>query len=177
MNREEKEVVVNTLREELGSAASIVVTDLSGMDVESVNELRGLLRAKGVKYQVAKNTLVRRAIKDSSVEAMGPLLVGPTAMAWHSEEPATAAKIFKEFVKENDKLTIRGGFIDGDTLQGESAIKVLSDMPSKDELRAKVLGLMKMVPGKFLALMQTPPRKGMALLLARKAKLEEEGGE
>ena len=177
MNRSQKEEVINTLREELGGAASIVVTDVSGMDVESVNELRGLLRAKGVRYQVAKNTLIRRAIADSSVEAMAPLPTGPTAMAWHPEEPATAAKIIKGFAKENDKLTVRGGYIDGDTMEGDAAIAALSEMPSKDELRAKVLGLMKMVPGKFLALMQTAPKKGLALLLARQAKLEEEGGE
>lgn len=177
MNRQEKEAVVSELREELGGAASILVTDLSGMDVESVNELRALLRAKGVKYKVAKNTLVRRAIADTSVEAMGPLLVGPSAMAWHDEEPATAAKVVKDFLKDNDKLTVKGGYIDGETLDGDTAVKVLSDMPSKDELRSQLLGLMKMVPGKFLALMQTPPRKAMALLLARKEKLEEEGGE
>lgn len=177
MKRSEKEALVNTLREELQGAASILVTDLSGLDVEKVNELRGQLRAKGVKYQVAKNTLIRRAIADSAVEAMGPLLAGPSAMAWHNEEPATAAKIIKEFVKENEKLTIRGGYIDGDTLRGEAALAALADMPSKDELRSQLLGLMKAVPGKFLALMETPPRKAMALLLARKAKLEDEGGE
>jgi large subunit ribosomal protein L10 len=108
---------------------------------------------------------------------MESLLVGPTALAWHNEEPATAAKIFKDFVKNNEKMTVKGGFIDGEAMEGESALQTLADIPSKDELRAQLLGLMKMVPGKFLALMQTPPRKAMALLLARKDKLEQEGGE
>ena len=177
MNRDQKQVVIDELRTELGGAASILLTDLSGIDVDTINELRSELRAKGVRYRVAKNTLVKRAIVDTAVEPMESLLVGPTALAWHHEEPATAAKIFKDFVKKNDKLTVKGGYIDGEAMAGEAALTTLADMPSKDELRAQLLGLMEMVPGKFLALMQTAPKKGLALLLARKDKLEQEGGE
>jgi large subunit ribosomal protein L10 len=169
--------MIDEIRTELSGAASILLTDLSGLDVDTVNELRSKLRAQGVRYRVAKNTLIKRAIADTEIAPMESLLVGPTALAWHNEEPATAAKIFKDFVKNNEKMTVKGGFIDGEAMEGESALQTLADIPSKDELRAQLLGLMKMVPGKFLALMQTPPRKAMALLLARKDKLEQEGGE
>ncbi len=177
MNREQKQVMIDELRTELSGAASILLTDLSGLDVVTVNDLRSQLRSSGVRYRVAKNTLIKRAIADTAIASMESMLVGPTAMAWHNEEPAAAAKIFKDFVKKNEKMTVKGGYIDGESMEGESALDTLADMPSKDELRAQLLGLMKMVPGKFLALLQTPPRKAMALLLARKDKLEEEGGE
>ena len=176
MDRAQKEAVVAQLNEELGMAASILLTDLSGMDVESINGLRAELRQAGVSYRVAKNTLIKRAIAGTDVEVLSPMLVGPTAMAWHNEEPSLAAKIVKDFVKENDKFTIKGGYIDGETLEGEEALDTLADMPSKDELRAKTLGLMKMVPGKFLALMETAPKKFLAALLAYEDK-QKEGGE
>jgi large subunit ribosomal protein L10 len=97
-------------------------------------------------------------------------------MAWHNEEPSLPAKIVKEFVKKNEKFIIKGVYIDGETLEGEDALKALAEMPSKDELRAKMLGLMKMVPGKFLALMNTAPKKFLAVLLAYEDK-QKEGGE
>jgi large subunit ribosomal protein L10 len=176
MDRAQKEAVVAQLNEELGMAASILLTDLSGMDVESINGLRAELRQAGVSYRVAKNTLIKRAIAGTDVEVLSPMLVGPTAMAWHNEEPSLAAKIVKDFVKDNDKFTIKGGYIDGETLEGEGALETLAEMPSKDELRAKTLGLMKMVPGKFLALIETAPKKFFAALLAYEDK-QKEGGE
>jgi large subunit ribosomal protein L10 len=176
MDRAQKEAVVAQLNEELGMAASILLTDLSGMDVESINGLRAELRQAGVSYRVAKNTLIKRAIAGTDVEVLSPMLVGPTAMAWHNEEPSLAAKIVKDFVKDNDKFTIKGGYIDGETLEGEGALETLAEMPSKDELRAKTLGLMKMVPGKFLALIETAPKKFFAALLVYEDK-QKEGGE
>jgi len=177
MNRAEKEQAVAELRESLGKAASIVITDLSGIDVDTTNELRSLLREKDVYCKVAKNTLVRIAVEGTKAEAMNPLLVGPTALIWHDEEPAAGAKVLKDFLKEhtNVNLDIKGGYIDGDTYEADDALK-LADMLGKDELRAQILGLMKLVPGTFLALMTTAPRKFLAVLEARKAKLEEEGG-
>lgn len=174
MNRTEKEQIIEDLRGELGSAASILITDLSGVEVNTINELRSQLRAKGVKYRVAKNSLIKRAIAGTDAEAMAPLLVGPTALAWHDEEPAVAAKIVKDFVKDAKNFDVKGGYIDGDIMKGEEALK-MADLPSKDQLRAQVLGLVKMVPGKFLALMETAPRKFYAVLEAYKAKQEEEG--
>jgi large subunit ribosomal protein L10 len=176
MNRTEKGEIVAQLNKELNNAASILLTDLSGMDVETINGLRAEMRQAGVTYRVAKNTLIRRAIEGTEVEALSSMLVGPTAMAWHNEEPSLPAKIVKEFVKKNEKFIIKGVYIDGETLEGADALDALAEMPSKDELRAKMLGLMKMVPGKFLALMNTAPKKFLAVLLAYEDK-QKEGGE
>ena len=176
MNRTEKEAVVAELHEELGNAPSILLTDLTGMDVEAINILRAEFRKAGVKYRVAKNTLIKRAVSGTHAEVLGTVLVGPTAMAWHSEEPALPAKIVREFVKENEKFTVKGGYIDGEILHGPDALKTLANIPSKDELRSQLLGLMKMVPGKFLALLETPQRKFLAVLMAYEEKLKEEGG-
>ncbi len=177
MLRAEKEQIVADLTTELGGAASILLTDLSGMDVETMNGLRAEFRKAGVKYQVAKNTLVKLAVKGTPAEAMGEMLAGPTALAWHPEEPSLPAKIVKDFLKDNKNFTVKGGYIDGDAIPGEDAVKTLADMPSKDQLRAQLLGLIKQVPGKFLALLITPQRQFLAVLKAYEDKLKEEGGE
>ncbi len=177
MERAQKEQVVAELREDLTQAASILMTDLSGIDVETVNGLRSQFRQQQVHYRVAKNTLIKRALAGTPGEAINPLLVGPTALAWHNEEPALAAKIVKDFLKENEKvpLEVKGGYIDGDIFAGEDGLK-LADMLGKNDLRAQLLGLVKMVPGKFLSLLITPQRQFLAVLEQRKKKLEEEGG-
>ena len=174
VNLTEKIERVERLRKELEGAASILLTDLSGLDVETVNGLRAELRKGGIKYHVAKNTLIKRAVADTLAQPIVSLLVGPTALAWHDEEPAAAAKVFENFVKTNMKLTIKGGYIDGYALAGPEALETLAKMPSKDELRSQLLGLIKLVPGTFLSLVQTPPKKFYAVLEARKCKLEEE---
>lgn len=178
MDRAQKEQMIEDLRGELSQASSIVLTDLSGLEVEVVNQLRKAFRDKGVKCRVAKNTLVRLALKDSPAEVMGPLLVGPTALVWHTEDPAISARVLRDFIKDNPqhKLAFKGGYIDGEAIPGEASEK-LADMLSKDELRAQILGLIERVPGKFLALVNTPARKFLAVLLAREEDLKEKGGE
>ena len=177
MNRAEKQQVIEELRGELSQAVSIVLTDLSGVDVETVNALRTQFREKDIKCQVAKNTLIKLAVKDTPAEAMNPLLAGPTALVWHNEEPAAAAKILKDFLKENanTNLSIKGGYIDGEVLNDEDGLK-LADMLGKDDLRAQILGMMKQVPGTFLALLNTPARQFLGVLEARKKQLEDGEG-
>jgi large subunit ribosomal protein L10 len=174
MNRAEKEQVVTELRDGLGGAASIVLLDITGVDAEATNALRSNFRAKGVQCQVAKNTLIKRAIADTDIAVIDSLLKGQTTLVWHNEEPAVGAKIVKDFLKDNKELSLKGGYIDGELFEGEEAIK-LAELPSKDELRAQLLGLMKMVPGKFLALLQTPSRQLLAVLENYRAKKEEAG--
>lgn len=178
MNRTEKAELIADLKEGLEGAPTILLADLSGVDANTTNDLRALFYDGGVRCQVVKNTLIRRVIEGSSMESIEPFLKGPTALVWHPEEPAAAAKILKAYLKENDKskVEIKAGWVEGDILEGEAGLK-LADMLGKDELRAQLLGLMKMVPGTFLALLNTAPRKFLALLLARKADLEEKGEE
>jgi large subunit ribosomal protein L10 len=172
MELSQKQEITEQLRAELGNAASVLITDLTGVPVEKSNELRSRFRARGVRYQVAKNTLVKRAVAGTPAEAMGSLLVGPSALAWHPEEPALPAQIFREFAREYDKLALKGGYVDGDIYKGDEALK-LADLPSKDQLRAQLLGLIKQVPGKFLALLETPHRQMLAVLTNYQKKLEE----
>jgi large subunit ribosomal protein L10 len=177
MNRAEKEQAVGELQGELANAVSILLTDLSGVDVETVNALRSQFRERGIKCKVAKNTLIKLAVKETPAEAMNPLLVGPTALIWHNEEPAIGAKLLKDFFKENKEtnLSVKGGYIDGDIFDGEDGLK-LADMLGKDDLRAQILGLIEKVPGTFLALLNTPARQFLGVMEARKKKLEDEGG-
>jgi large subunit ribosomal protein L10 len=176
MDRATKEAIANGLREELGGAASVLLGDLTGIDVDTINMLRAQLRARGVTCRVAKNTLIKRAIADTDMEIIGPMLAGPTALFWHNEEPSVAAKVIKDFRKELKKkelIEFKGAYIDGELIEGAKAMS-LAEIPSKDELRAQMLGLVKAVPGKFLALVETAPRKFLGVIEARRQKLEDE---
>ena len=146
----------------------------------------GRLQKNKIKYVVPWASLIHTVDSLALAEAISSRAPGPIGVLIQVNTGGDTAKggvgeaealELAKAIARIDKLTVRGGYIDGDTMEGDAAIAALSEMPSKDELRAKVLGLMKMVPGKFLALMQTAPKKGLALLLARQAKLEEEGGE
>lgn len=172
MELSQKQQITEQLRQDLAGAASVMLTDFTGIPIEKMDLLRSQFRAKGVRYQVAKNTLIKRAIADTPAVAMEPLLQGPTALAWHTEEPALPARILKDFLKEYDKLELKGGYIDGELFEGGEALK-MADLPSKDQLRAQLLGLVKAVPGKFLALLNTPHRQMLAVLTNYQKKQEE----
>ena len=171
MTREEKEQVVAELRELLVNAPSVVLASTEGMPINTVNELRSALRAKGASFAVVKNTLAKRAIAGSPVEALASQFTGSTAVAVHPEEPSTAAKVLIEFKKKNDKLTIKGGFDGSDVLDADG-VEYLSNLPGKDELRAKVIGLLTAVPTKFVRVLVAAPQNMIGVLNARRDQLE-----
>jgi len=174
MDRAQKEKVIAELREELVTAASIMLTDLTKVNVEKANQLRALFRKKGVQYRVAKNTLISKAVEGTPAAAMDKLLAGFTALAWHPEEPAVTASVLKDFLKTNADFKIKGGYLDGQIFEGEEALKV-ADLPSKDQLRAQFLGLVQAVPAQFLGTLEAAPRDMLGVLEAYRMKLEDEG--
>jgi large subunit ribosomal protein L10 len=172
LNRNDKSAVIDRLRDSLSSVPSIVVTDFKGLTVESTEELRAAFRAAGVHYEVVKNTLVKRAIAGTEMEGMASLFKGNSAIAFHGEDPSIAAKIIKDFAKKNEKLVVKGGYVDGNLLD-EAGVIVLSTLPGKDELRAQFLSVLAAMPTKFVRTLAAAPTNFVQVLMARQMQLEE----
>src|SRR5262245_30568495 len=137
MNRSEKAETVSGIRERFERMTSAVFLDPTGMTVEEVTKLRDTFRAKGVQYRVVKNTLVKKAIaeKPYAKKLDGPLR-GMTGIAWSFEEPSAAAKILKDVTKDNEKLKIKAGLIDGELLEAKQVEDRLAALPGHAGMRS-----------------------------------------
>jgi large subunit ribosomal protein L10 len=166
MTKTEKEQVVASLHEQLSTATSVVLASTAGIPVNAVNLLRSEMREKGVQFNVVKNTLAKRALVGTGAEALADQFVGPTAIATHPEEPGIAAKILIDFRQKNEKLEIKAGF-DGEDVLDAAGVEVMSKLPGRDELRAKIIGLMTQVPTKLVRVFTAAQRDIVGLLNAR----------
>lgn len=136
---EQKQQIVADLVEVLKGSQAGVLVDYRGLTVEEDTQLRNSLRSAGIRYSVIKNSLLQFAVKEVGLEGLEPLLAGPTALAVSDTDPVAPAKAIVKFAKDNEKLEIKGGFIDGKPASIDE-IKKLSDLPSKEELIAKIMG-------------------------------------
>jgi large subunit ribosomal protein L10 len=176
VERQEKATNVSILKDKLAKAQSLVLVNFRGLTVDADTKLRNEFRANGCEYRVVKNTLLGLAVKGTSMELLGNLMVGPTAIAYHFEDPAVPAKIAAKVAKENDKFVIKGGYVEGRALD-KTGVEALSTLPGRDELRAMLLATFNAVPQNFLALLNAAPQNFVYLLSAREEKLKEgEGG-
>jgi large subunit ribosomal protein L10 len=156
LNRAEKQTEIESLKERLENNEIIIVTQNKGLTVKQVTQLRNDLRKEGASFKVAKNTLVKIALKGSKFEAISNLFAGPTGIA-ASKDPAVA-KVAQKFAKDNaDKFVIVGGAM-GDKILNAKDVEVLSKLPSLDELRSTICGLLVSVPTKLAGIMQAPAR-------------------
>lgn len=156
-----KQEAVDVVTEKLRNSVTTVVADYRGLNVTQVTELRKQLREAGVEFQVLKNSLVRRATAAAELSELDEVLVGPTAIAFSTEDAVIPAKIINDFAKKNDALKIKGGVVEGKVV-GVDQIKALADLPSRD-------GLLSML----LSVLQAPVRN---FALAVKAVAEKEEG-
>jgi len=157
LNRQEKALVIEEVAGQVSNAQSIVIAEYRGLDVASVTVLRKQARESGVYLRVLKNTLVRRAIADTSFDGLSDQLVGPLMYAI-SEDPVAAAKTLADFAKTNPSLVIKGGAMPNSILD-EAGVKALASMPSRDELLAKLLGTMQAPIAQFVRTLNEVPTK------------------
>ena len=148
MNREEKTQLLAELNELFNTAETIVVSHYKGLTVEEVSQLRDNIRKVGAGFRVTKNRITRLALKGTKFESLADLFVGPTAIAF-ANDPISACKACVEFAKTNEKLLVIGGGMGTGVLSVDD-IKRLASIPSMDELRAKIIGLLQ-APGAQLA--------------------------
>ena len=167
MLRREKESFVTHIREELTSSSIVVAVNRnSGITVEEITQFRKDMHKAEANFKILKNTLARIAIKDSALDSIEKYLEGPTGLAY-SNNPVGLAKTISEFAKANEKLTILGGVMDGKAISAET-IKELASLPSMDELRAKIIGLLTAAASKIVRTVKEPPAR-VARIVAMKS--------
>lgn len=154
MNRNQKEVLVSELKQRMEESSLVVVTRQSGLSVAEATSLRREMRAAGASYKVYKNTLAEIAIKGTEAESLSEYLSGPTALAF-SVDPIAAAKAAVSFSKKNNKLQVLGAIMNGKFLKAAD-VQTLATMPSLDELRGKLVGLIQAPATKIARLLKEP---------------------
>jgi len=169
MDRTQKSDAVAQLNATFKEVGVVVITRNLGMTVDQSTELRGKMREAGAAYKVAKNRLAKLALADTDYEGIGDLLSGPTALAT-SVDPVAAAKVAVNFAKSNDRLEIVGGSM-GTQILDEAGIKALASLPSLDELRAKLVGLVQ-APATKIAQLSTAPATKLARVVGAYAAKE-----
>jgi len=157
MDRSQKSDAVAQLNAVFNEVGVVVVTRNLGLSVAQSTDLRAKMRDAGASYKVAKNRLARLALKDTDYVGLEDFLIGPTGLAW-SQDPVAAAKAAVDFAKSNDKLEIVGGSM-GATVLDEAGIKALASLPSLDELRSKIVGLVNAPATKVAQVVNAPAAK------------------
>lgn len=168
VDRSEKQELVDSLQKTLQGSALVVVTEQKGLTVAEVTKLRGQMREVGAGFKVAKNRLARRALAGTKYEQLDLLFTGPTAIAF-SADPVAAAKVAVAFAKGNDKLTIKGGSLGGQLLD-QAGVQALASLPSLDELRGKIVGVLQAPAAKIAAVLQAPGSQVARVLQAYASK-------
>lgn len=168
MDRAQKQEAIEQLKGVFAGAGSVVVTHYSGLTVAEMTDLRLRLRKENASFQVVKNTLVQKALGGSVGEAGDALFKGPVAIAY-SKDVVAAAKVAADFAKTNDKLILMGGLM-GQTVLDQAGVKALATMPSLDELRGKLLGLLNAPATRIAGVVQAPAAQLARVLSAYAAK-------
>ena len=171
MRIDEKKKIVEYLREIFSKFKVLIVTDYKGLDVKTINELRRKLKEADVEYKVVKNSLLIRASENTDVELIKDDFKGPAAIAVSYNDPVAPAKVLMQFAKEYEKLKIKAGVMDGKALD-LSAIKALSELPSKEVLLGKLLSVLNGIPTSLVLALSDVPKKLLNVLQAIKEQKE-----
>jgi large subunit ribosomal protein L10 len=154
VDKAQKADVVKELNGTFNDAGSVVVAHYTGLTVAELSDLRTRMRAAGASFRVAKNRLAVRALQGTAIEGISDLFKGPTGIAV-SNDPVAAAKVSAAYAKDNDKLVILGGSV-GTTTLDANGVKALATLPSLDELRGKIVGLLVAPATKIAGVVQAP---------------------
>ena len=154
MNRNEKTDLVNNLHDTFDNAASVVIVHCIGLTVEESTSLRTKMRNENCNFKVTKNRIARIALKDTKYQHMDSMFKGPTAIG-SSKDPVMAAKILVDYAKENEKLVIIGGGLE-DKVLSKIDVEALAKLPSLNDLRGKLVGLLQAPASKILRLSVEP---------------------
>jgi len=178
MNREQKVELVNELSQRLQNTPLVVLTDYRGVDVADINQFRRALEAQGIEYRVIKNTLGRLAVEGTELKDLAEHMTGMTGWVLSGEDPIATAKVLRDVTKDlnkKEKLLLKAGFFDGQTLDG-AEVKKVADLPSREELLALLLRTLQEGPRQILGVIRGPARDLLYLLKNYETKLEEDAG-
>ncbi|WP_039888922.1 50S ribosomal protein L10 [Acidiphilium sp. PM] len=170
MDRAQKREFVDQLAAVFAETSMVVVSRNDGLTVADVTALRVKMREAGAQYKVAKNRLAHLALEGTRFDGLKPMLKGPTALAW-SQDPVAVAKVAVEFAKTNEKFVLVGGAL-GTQMLDASGVKALAELPSLDQLRASLLGLIQAPATKVAGVLQAPAGQ-LARVFAAYARADE----
>jgi large subunit ribosomal protein L10 len=173
VDRAQKQQLVESLRRDLEGVECLVVTHQSGLNVAEATQLRRQVRGAGARFRVTKNRLMRRALAGGTFESLTPLFTGPTAIAF-SRDPVAAAKVVVEFANRSAKLTVVGGGLAGRAMDA-TEVKELAGLPSLDELRGKIVGLLVAPASRLAAVLQAPAGQLARVLAAHADSIDTPG--
>ena len=159
---------VAELKERFAGVQTAVLTEYRGLTVRQLSDLRKQLKGASAEYKVVKNRLARIAIKDSALDGLGKHLTGPTGVAYTRHDPVSVATALQAFVKNNPALTIKVGVVEGKVLE-PSALKSLADLPSKEALRAQLVGALQGPMSQLVSLL-TAVQGGLVRVIEARSK-------
>lgn len=171
MDRAGKQQIIKDVSETFADVVSVVLADFRGLDVATVTGMRHEFQKVGCEYKVIKNTLLKLAVKDSPMEAMSPLLAGPTAVIWSTESPSAPAKLAVKFAKEQKAFQIKGGYFEGQMLD-VAGVENLSRLPGKEECQASMLMTFLAAPTDLVRTLAAGPMNFLYLLQARERSMQ-----
>jgi large subunit ribosomal protein L10 len=169
MDRAQKAEAIEELKSVFADSGAVVVTHYMGLTVAEMTELRSRLRKEGASLQVVKNTLAIKALEGVAGDAGDALFTGPVAIAY-GQDPVSAAKIVTQYAKDNDKFTVVGGLLDQTTVLDKAAVNNLATLPSLDQIRGKLIGLLQAPATKIAGVLQAPAAQLARVLAAYAAK-------
>jgi large subunit ribosomal protein L10 len=175
LTRAQKEEQVADLKEKFGRASCVYIADYCGIDVQSANELRSKIRSEGggdFEYRVTKNSVLRLAAGDTDVARIAEHFQGPTSIAISYGDPVALAKVLSDFAKGHDVFTLKAGILAGNAVT-PAEIEKIATLPSLDQLRGKIIGLLQAPATKLVRLLCEPGTQLARVLSARGA---QEGG-
>jgi large subunit ribosomal protein L10 len=169
MERAQKAESIETLRGVFADSGAVVVTHYLGLTVAEMTDLRGRLRKEGASLKVVKNRLAQKALNGAGGEGGYALFSGPVAIAYGAD-PVSAAKVVVQYAKDNEKFSVIGGLLDQTIVLDLDAVKALATLPSLDQIRAKIVGLLQAPATKVAGVLQAPAAQLARVLSAYAAK-------
>jgi len=173
MNLAEKETLVAGYEKFVKADSAAFLVDFTGTTCEDLTGVRRKLKGAGAQLVVAKNTLVKRAIKDTPADGLKVYLKGPTAVIW-ATDPVEPAKILTDFAKDKESFKVKGGYVDGSVVDAKG-VEALAKLPSKQQLQAQLLALINAPATQLVRLINAPATNTVRLLDAWRSELEKKG--
>ena len=168
MNKEQKKNYIEEMTSKFENSKAVMVTHYQGLTMSQLDDLRAKMREHGIIFKITKNRITKLALKETSKKDLEKYFTGPTAAAI-SSDPISTAKILTKFSKSNDKLKIIAGFMDGKVLD-EKEVSVIATLPSLEEARAKIVGILATPAQKLVSILLAPGSKIANLARAKSLK-------
>ncbi len=167
LNLSAKKEIVAEISDIATKTPSVIAAEYSGLTVAQMTELRNVARSAGVYLRVVRNTLARRAFEDTPLKCMNDSLVGPLVLAFSNDDPGSAARIIRDFIKDDNELTVKLIVLNGELLE-PSDLSRLANMPSLNEARSMLLGLLSAPLSQFVRTLSEPSAKLVRVMSARR---------